>query len=77
MATRDSLNHQDAMRQKKGFLQEEVAASVAKWQVTECGRSTIELLYDYLSKETGEVDIFLELINCLEQWREMWLRPFV
>ena len=65
------------MRQKKDLLREEVAASVATWQVTKCTRSNLEFLYDYPLKETGEVGAFLELIDRLERWREMWLRPFM
>lgn len=70
-------NHLDTMRQKKGHLQEEVAASVATWQVIKCVRSILEFLYDYSSKESGEVDIFLRLLDRLERWRELWLRPFM
>lgn len=40
-------------------------------------RGVIEFHHDYPSKETGEVDTFLELIDLLERWREMWLRPFM
>ena len=70
-------NHLDTMRQKKGVLQEDVAAFVATWQVIKCVRSILEFLYDYSSKESGEVDIFLRLIDRLERWRELWLRPFM
>ncbi len=70
-------NHLDTMRQKKGLLREEVAASVATWQVIKCVRNILELLYDYSSKESGEVDIFLRLLDRLERWRELWLRPFM
>lgn len=70
-------NHLDTMRQKKGLLQEEVAASVATWQVTKCVSSTIEFLCDYSPKESGEVDVLLGLLDRLDRWRELWLRPFV
>lgn len=70
-------NHLDTMRQKKGLLQEEVAASVATWQVTKCVSSTIELLCDYSPKESGEVDVLLGLLDRLDRWRELWLRPFM
>ena len=65
------------MRQKKGLLQEEVVASVAKWQVIRHVKGSPAVIYDCSLKETGEANIFLELIDRLERWREMWLRPFM
>lgn len=70
-------NHLDTMRQKKGLLREEVAASVATWQVIQCVRSVLEFLYDYSPKENGEVDVLLGLLDRLDRWRELWLRPFM
>jgi hypothetical protein len=65
------------MRQKKGLLRQEVVASVATWQVIKCVGSTLEFFYDYSSKETGDVDIFLGFLDRLQRWRELWLRPFM